>query len=314
MLRSSIEKGNLSINKNDNSYDFSYPCTSHSDCSPYEVIFQRGVFLIELWGAQGGEETKYNIPGGKGGFVSGYLTIRSTKRLFLYIGASGLAASNLNTFGGGGKGTQGLTENTPGGSGGGATDLRFKYDDLSSRFAVAGGGAGSSYYRGNLPGGDAGGLTGFNGEYGRCSTSYTPSNVGCGGQQNNSYPSTCRSGEIGIGGNSGTQYGSGGGGGYFGGGNGASVVCSVSSGGGGSSYISGNPKCATIPSFILKNTVIKSGRDSFLSPSGITSTGNTGNGHARITFCGSPGIVTCKIVLSPHFLGLPMISFIISIH
>lgn len=311
MLSFNIKNTEKTGFKNGNSYDFPYPCTSHETCSPYEVYFQTGVYFIELWGAQGGNRTDFGVSGGKGAFVSGYLTIRRSKRLYLYIGASGIHASDRSIFGGGGKGTNSPDHKTYGGSGGGATDLRLKYDDLSSRIAVAAGGAGSLYYISNVPGGDAGGITGFDGAYGNCQSGYTTALVGCGGLQNSSFPSSCNSGKFGIGSDSGYNHGSGGGGGYYGGGNGRAGSCSISSGGGGSSYISGHPECVKNPSYILRNSIIHSGRDSFHLPSGDLSTGNTGNGYARITFCGNSAFNTCKRFIHSLFYNTLFISIII---
>ena len=273
--------------KEGNVYNFPYPCSSHKECSPFSLKAAKGIYLIELWGAQGGNETDNKVEGGKGAYTSGILTLHSKSEFLLFIGASGLDASTETVFGGGGSGAS----YNKGGSGSGASDLRYN-SSLESRIIVAGGGAGSSYYFGTLQGGAAGGLQGSNGNSGTCGSSYV--SPGCGGNQDGVFPTDCVAGELGNGGNSDPRHGSGGGGGYYGGGKGATTTNTVSSGGGGSSYVSGYKGCVKNAKFVLKNPIIRSGKDEMFSPSGDSVTGNSNNGFARITFIGYPYLFSCS--------------------
>ena len=294
MISYHIDADNDKTEKNGDVFSFPYPCFSHQNCSPFSILLRPGVYFVELWGAQGGNRTDRNIPGGKGGFVSGFLGIRKRTKLFLFVGASGIEKSNESVFGGGGKGSA-----SPGGSGGGATDLRFSENDFSSRIMVAAGGAGSTFVRINLPGGDAGGISGFDGVNVVNSTEIAL--PGCGGKQNESYSSSCNSGAFGYGNDSNPNYGTGGGGGYYGGGGGDDKYLTVSSGGGGSSYVSGHPECKKNHLAVLRKPLIFSGRDSFPSPDGVTRVGNIGNGFARITFCAPYEPFTCRVSFAKRF-------------
>ena len=273
--------------KEGNTYNFPYPCTSHKDCSPFTLKVRKGIYLIELWGAQGGNETDYKVEGGKGAYTSGILTLHTKTEFLLYIGASGISASTETVFGGGGSGA-GVNK---GGSGGGATDIRYN-SNLESRIIVAGAGAGSSHYYGTLQGGYAGGLQGSNGNSRTCGNSLV--SPGCGGNQNGVFPSSCFAGKLGIGGNGDPAYGSGGGGGYYGGGYGTNTPNTVSSGGGGSSYVSGYKGCVKNAKYVFKNPIIRSGKDEIFSPSGEITIGNSNNGFARITFLGYPHLLSCS--------------------
>ncbi len=90
----------------------------------------------------------------------------------------------------------------------------------------------------------------------------------------------------------------GGGGGYYGGTGGLQTggSCHIMGGGGGSSFISGftgvnaikddgTPSGQTkhFTGYVFKNMDMKSGNQTFPSPSGTNETGHTGNGYARIT-------------------------------
>jgi hypothetical protein len=157
-------------------------------------------------------------------------------------------------------------------TGGGATDIRSKSDDLSTRLVVAGGGGGQGIRQGSIVvnGGAGGGLTGVIGN-----KSATGTNGGGGATQTAGGTSTSgRPGLLGIGGNGYSQSGSGvlayagsGGGGYYGGGVGNIYYATGTDiygagGGGGSSYI-----------------------DLLDSTTSVTTAGlNSGNGSIVITF------------------------------
>jgi len=210
---------------------------------------------IEVWGAGGGGS------GGarsiEGGISSGTYTIpNNVNQLFIYVGGLGLDSNKGQRyqmipggFNGGGKG--GWDSNngaSHGASGGGATDVRLKLGDLSSRIIVAGGGGGTNN-SGNW-GGKGGGYSGEDG-YTREATNY--SGYGSGGTQSAGGKSIGNpsqlgtSGTFGIGGDGASGFncygGGGGGGGWYGGGGGAGRFLHGygygGAGGGGSGYIGG---------------------------------------------------------------------------
>ena len=303
MLNWYIEKGDNSVKNEVNAYEFPYPCESHEICYSYKIFFQRGKYKIELWGAQGGNQSVKSVPGGKGAFVSGILSLSKRTKMYLFVGASGIHNDTKKVFGGGGKGSV-----TDGGSGGGATDLRYSIDDYSSRIIVAAGGAGSTYYDNKeLHGGDAGGLTGYPGENVKNVAFSSLIQPGCGGIQSGKFPSSCFACIFGYGDDS-YDFGSGGGGGYYGGGKGAYYYGTVASGGGGSSYISGYPGCANNNLFRFQNPLIKSGKDEFLSPYGENEIGNSGNGYARITCLSKLYICTRCVSNNRYFIFLILVT------
>ena len=112
-----------------------------------QITLEEGIYKLECYGARGGNGYG-NSSGGKGGYISGLITIPSTKSLFIYVGQAGNDGNGRrNSFNGGAIGgydTYGGTEN--GGSGGGSTDFRFT-EDINSRLIVAGGGGGAGGWR-----------------------------------------------------------------------------------------------------------------------------------------------------------------------
>ena len=222
-----------------------------------------GYYKIELWGARGGNITRVETTyeGGGGGYTSGIINLKTTDKLYFYVGSKpGDTNATSSTSGVNGGGAVNSGSESIGRGGGGATDMRLvggaydNDDSLRSRIMVAGGGGGanfkgSGYGEGN--GGAGGGIEGKDG----ISTNFTSQNfchkIGGGASQNiggttRQFAGTgCEddnsiTGSFGIGG-SGEE--SGGGGGYYGGG-------SSSSGGagGGSSYISGHAGCVAVSS------------------------------------------------------------------
>lgn len=161
------------------------------------------------------------------------------------------------------------------------------FDSLSNRFMVAGG-AGA----GPATGGIGGGLTGGNGT--NADISYPTTYEGFGATQTTAGPSTYGATSSGFGF---SNNGCPGGGGYYGGGG---AVC-ANGGGGGSSFISGYAGCNAIASsssptsithtgsplhyngFSFINSTMIAGNASMPDPLGITETGHSGNGYARIT-------------------------------
>ena len=233
------------------------------------VTLTPGKYKLECWGAQGGDGTNYSstgLPytGGKGGYSSGILNIIDSGTLYIVCGSAGSTVANIsNTYnGGGGSGNT----NYQAGSGGGATHIglkeglltTFSSDYASKLLLVAGGGGGG----GNCSIGGAGG--GISGVQPKTSTQYQSRTSGIAGTQTSGY----LFGQ-GQGGN-GENYAGGGGGGFYGGGQGDNST----GGGGGSGYINTS---------LLTNCTTTAGDQSFLSPTGSSETGHSGNGHVKIT-------------------------------
>ena len=168
LIKFSIEdvtKGRSSTTVTDKEITFEYPCQNKTDCSPYHIVFCPGKYHIQLWGAQGGSYG--DIPGGKGGYASGFLNIYRETNAYLYIGGSNdFSPDHIVQSGGYNGGGNGLNNHTKknyfGCGGGGATDLRLSYDNLFRRIIIAGGGGGCGYQIKNTAG-YGGGENGGNG-------------------------------------------------------------------------------------------------------------------------------------------------------
>ena len=217
-----------------NECEINYPCADPFACSPYIITLSKGIYLVDVFGAEGGGI----ISPGKGGEIKGLLTLNRNTILYAYIGAKGASGSGYvnvkGTFGGGGSG-YGYYNFHFIGSGGGASDIRLVNDSLTSRVIVAGGGGGGGKNNqtgqwNESPGGDG---SGYNGKSATSTT--TKGTPGSGAFIN-------KPGEKGVkglfdyGGNAvqaAGMDGSGGGGGYYGGNAGKSYC---SGGGGGSGY------------------------------------------------------------------------------
>ena len=260
------------------------------------VILPKGTYVLECWGAQGGNGTNNTSqPGGKGGYSKGIITLNKKTNLYLYTGGQGLNGTTYNSNGattaGGFNGGGSAASQNSRGSGGGGTDIRIAVDSLYARVLVAGGGSGSSGYT-SLAGFAGGGISGKT--YNNQDSSSGGSWYGGGGSQtqggaaNTSYSNYTTAGSFGQGGNynsgSNTYYGSGGGGGWYGGGGAIGV------GGGGSGYMYTSSSASYYPSgcllnssYYLTNATILAGNAAFISPTGTSETGHAGNGYIRIT-------------------------------
>ena len=255
-----------------------------------ELDLVNGEYILEVWGAQGGNYGTYQ--GGKGGYSKGTLTINTNTKIYIYVG--GQPASNINTkvvvqggYNGGGNGCNRVWSGTytHAQGGGGGTDIRIDTNNdnvgtFYERVIVAGGGSGCNN---RADGYAAGGLTG---------------ETGCSGYAG-TQTSAGTNGEFGKGASATTngknyKYGSaGGGGGWYGGGASSSysdITIYDTYTGGGSGYVytaeSASNYCTgglLNPSYYLKNTELKGGKDSFKSPNDIDEVGHTGHGYARIT-------------------------------
>lgn len=258
------------------------------------VTLPKGTYKLECWGAQGGNRSQDSASAtvtgsGLGGYSIGTLTLTQLTTCYIYVGGQGGMSSSTGNvkveggFNGGGFASHEST-GEPGNGGGGATDVRIAQDSLYARVIVAGGGGGSG--EDNETGGYGGGETGGAGSG---NTSLTQASQTSGGT--NSFG-------FGLGGN--TYNGGAGGGGWYGGASRYSVSSystgSDSEGGGGGSgyvYTSSTAKnypsgCLLNSSYYLSNAQTIAGNNSFVSPTGSSETGHSGNGYCRIT------VIECK--------------------
>ena len=296
-------------------FNYVYDSNYQTFVAPYT-----GTYKIELWGAQGNDAGNDRAYGGKGGYTKGNITLQAGETLYVYVGEH---RSDRNaSFNAGSTGGNGLDPVNDGGicgyGGGGATDIRLSSGDwndtssLASRIMVAGGGGGASDYAYPADGGVGGGLTGGTGYNGHYPNQTELAGVSGGTQTTGGviWSGVGSLGTFGVGGNGNASYGSAGGGGYYGGSGGAYASYSVNSGAGGSSFISGYEGAVAITSADditpitgctdgttdvacsyhysgkkFTSGVIKNGGESMPSyESSGNMVGNSGNGHARITF------------------------------
>src|SRR5574344_193832 len=244
-------------------YDFAYKEEVQKFVAPFN-----GTYILEVWGAQGGNTSSYK--GGLGGYSKGVYYMNAGDEIYIVTGGAGGTytcdgVGHAGGYNGGGIGA--CTSGYYTATGGGATHIALTSGLLKdfnnfreNLLIVAGGGGGSQYYTsaGYGNGGTGGGLTG-----GDCACSGSSADIawrGYGATQFNygrginvSY-----AGSFGVGGG-GTSNASGGGGGYYGGGGGWGCPA-----GGGSGYVGG---------------VFSYDDDIRISSPGL----NTGNGHARIS-------------------------------
>jgi hypothetical protein len=287
-------KGNTNKVVKTNEYvSLPFPCSDSTDCTYYSVTLESGRYNLEVWGAQGGNDTSYpdTVFGGRGGYSKGTVQLNNKTTLYVYIGGSGTGSTSGNYY----RST----------GGGGGTEIRLQNglwnnaNGLRSRIIVAGGGsgrAGRNYedVTGFL-GNDGGGIT---------APTFTASGVTVtGATQTSGGTSTRNYGDISPGSfgyatphsyytnkNSKGGYNGGAGGaddwtngGAGGGWWGGCTSFPASSGGSGFVYTSSNSQCSAPSDYYLSNAATYSGNTSFLSPYGGCETGHRGNGFARIT-------------------------------
>jgi hypothetical protein len=260
-----------------------FPCSDSTDCTYYSVTLELGTYDLEVWGAQGGNDTHFptSVFGGRGGYSKGTVQLNSKTTLFVYVGGSGTGS------------TSGVHWGCTGGGGG--TDFRLQngmWNDtngLKTRIIVAGGGGGGmgqNYSGAAYLGNDGGGTTAptFTGSGytvtgatqtsgGSSSTTGASVAVGSFGYANpNIYGNTNSKG-----GYNGGARGSGGG--WWGG----CTSPRTGSGGSGFVYTTSNSQCSASSDYYLYNASTFSGNTNFLSPYGGFEVGHRGNGFARIT-------------------------------
>lgn len=194
-----------------------------------------GVYIY-CWGGGGNGYSPSNIPGGSGGFVSGFYSCTGGTTLSFLVGVN----NGTDTFGTGGSG---YIANNGTASCGGAFAAVFNSTIQSTGTVICVGGGGGGPGGAFSPGGGGGYPTGSS-PYNTSNSTYFAAPTGgtqsAGGS--NGGGGTTAAGQW-IGGN-GYSYtgamggGGGGGGGWYGGGAGTGVTTSAG-GGGGSSYIAG---------------------------------------------------------------------------
>ena len=273
---------------------FDFTCTQ----SVQEFIAPgSGYYKLEAWGAQGGyahTNYRYVRRGGYGGYTAGTIWLNKGDIIYVTVGCKGANAANTGRYNGGTGGYNGGArggndknhDSAPdaGGGGGGATDFRLvggtntDFASLKTRILVAGGGGGGVYgsngYAGNL-------------------------NI------NNVNAYSLLNGQIGF---AATSGGGGGAGGYFGG---ISPQYDGGIGYGGTSYVYGvegylnltQTATASTPTLTtdlnpdmmigdrevqFKDVEVYSGNESMPSKTSGYSTGNAGDGYARITLLPMP--------------------------
>jgi len=145
--------------------EFSYTGSSVN----YTVPMGASRMQVELWGADGGNQTYYGSTydggqGGRGGYTVGTVNVNSGDVIQVNVGGAGSNSmatgysTNPGGWNGGGAGGYGYSYFTSA-SGGGASDIRMNGTSLYDRVLVAGGGGGSGYYSGGDAGGTSGGST-----------------------------------------------------------------------------------------------------------------------------------------------------------
>ncbi|MBO4601123.1 MAG: prepilin-type N-terminal cleavage/methylation domain-containing protein [Bacilli bacterium] len=208
----------------------------------YEVP-KTGVYLLEVWGAQGA--SKYDGDGGYGAYAAGEISLTEGQRLMINIGGQGDGLTG--GYNGGGNGGATSNNTVIGYGGGGATSIALSSGVLSSfstnqtnlLIAAAGGGGGGN--TNGSKGGSGGGITGVSGISTESSTAY----YGIGATQTAGGTTASLSGNVGTFGKGANYYattdssnnplgGAGGGGGLYGGGGSSKTSAGA---GGGSSYI-----------------------------------------------------------------------------
>ena len=270
---------NLVINPIEYSFDYTG--------AVQEITLQPGTYKLEVWGAQGGDNTNASAAG-KGGYSTGIYTVSATTTLYIYVGGKG----NIYTTSGGGAiggwngGGAAYASAWGRGSGGGATDISLVGGDCTltsnryirttasynDRIIVAGGGGGATGLTDGMTTESAGSAGYGGGSLGGAGTSVsgTGQGRGAGGSSTSAGTNTSYSagnGSFGYGGSGTSSFtAAGGGGGYYGGAAGSGA-------GGGSGYVSSS----------LDERQTIAGNQPFTDPDGTTVTGHSGNGYARIT-------------------------------
>ena len=288
-------------------WKFSYSGTSKQWVAPH-----LGDYTLTVYGAQGGS-VNATYKGGLGAMVSGKLTLAVNTSLYVYVGQQG-KTDGTNAWNGGGHmhipyhsdNNKWIKAGSVSCGGGGGTDIALRAASVNawkedahlySRIIIAGGGGGAYYWTGEKDGSTNSIASGGNG-FGNSSNQWYGCNgagvsdPGKGGTLNAAganptyYQSSYESASFGYGGSmdfyhtDSWQYeaAGAGGGGWYGGGFGGFGTYN-GSGGGGSSYA----WTSTLSSY-YPNSSYKPSTSYYLSNVTLSSSGNTGNGYAQISF------------------------------
>lgn len=268
--------------------DFNYTGSIQTFTAP-----KAGDYILEVWGAQGGQANE-SVHGGYGGYSVGTVTLAQGDTIYICVGGKGGGNYTQDTsvvgYNGGGEANYGGDR----GNGGGATHIATRTGLLytlsshqSDILIVAGGGGGSGYYPGDeCDGGSGGGYIGGTGE-----TYDSNSHPGTGGTQLAGGETDDYSGQShgsfgqGASRDDGDLWGgSGGGGGFYGGG----ASTNNAGAGGGSGYINTTEltDAAMYGYSVLESsaTATKTFSVNAHSSDAIPQYAKEGNGHARITY------------------------------
>lgn len=255
----------------------------------HAVNLSRGLYKLEVWGAEGGETSEYSVKPGRGGYSCGTLKLIKETMLYVYVGGKGNGSSG--GWNGGGS------AQSPGAGGGGSTDISLygevgsqnwnNKNHLYSRIIVAGAGGGAGHN--NYQKWSAGCGGGENGEDGKDYNEIKGGMLtGCG---KDSFVSADQG--FGVGGsNRKYNHNSGGGGGWYGGcACDSQSGCWGRSGAGGSGYVYNSSTAKNYPSgckldssFYLSDSKTIAGNTEFPNVDGSgQERGHCGNGYAKIT-------------------------------
>ena len=232
-----------------------------------------GSYKMECWGAQGGGNP--SVPGGKGSYTKGTITIEANKAFYIVVGQNGKNEGIIFN-----NGSKFIYTGTAGSwSGGGSTDIRLtihteewdNFDSRKSRIMVAASGGGSiSYYlpQNGRPGGALKGFAGTtvtNGSRmdGEAATFGTQTKGGLNGTGYiaRESPNYIGFGYIPV--SKGDMNGAGNG--YYAGGKGNHGDCTVGVGATGSCFISGHPGCDAITESSTENAIVHTGQPNHYS-------------------------------------------------
>ena len=270
------------------SYDKKFEYTGSEETY---VIPTSGYYMLETWGASGGNANEYR--GGYGGYSVGKVYLNAGDTLYVNVGGAGIGGySPQGGYNGGGA--AGANNAGQRGSGGGATHIATTSGLLSTLSSstddiliVSGGGGGADDWPTgpqNGLGGDGGGYLGKNG-----TTQWHT--VGGGGTQS-SGGGGYASGTFGLGADA-PPYapgGAGGGGGYYGGGSSRDNAGA----GGGSGYIGNDNltdkhmtcyECSTSDGASTKTI-----SNSDVSENPVSDYSKIGDGYAKVTYVGGNDI------------------------
>lgn len=241
------------------------------------IRLPKGIYTLQVWGAEGGGKRLSNISdhgkGGSGGYSTGRYEITAAyKDLYIGVGGYGRWSTSGNAAGGWNGGGQGYScgAGEPGGGGGGATHIAIdnnrgelrNYNNYRAEVLIVAGAGGGGGEDASDAYGHGGGTSGVN---------------GAGSTYNGTQTAAGSGGGFGYGGGTGVGDGGGGGGGWFGGGTlyRTSSGQDTQGGGGGSGYVNTS---------LLTSASTVAGGASATAAGGTTSgTGKLGHGKVVIT-------------------------------